>query len=156
MEAMNPSSISAKDLEKFSKEGTIKLLPQTDDVNALLEEVDVMVLPSFYNEGVPRILLEGLSKGLPIITTNSVGCKETVINNDNGYLIEPRSSQALETAMRKMVGLPVEERNKMRVESRRLAEAEFDEGRVIEKYINIIKGTYPETNKFQIEAIGAR
>ncbi|MBK7764571.1 MAG: glycosyltransferase [Bacteroidetes bacterium] len=56
-------------------------------MNALLHEMDVLVLPSYYREGVPRILLEGLSKGLPILTTNSVGCKETVEEGINGYKI---------------------------------------------------------------------
>lgn len=156
MEAQNPSAIQLKSLRNFHEQGIVKLLPKTDDVNSLLEKVDVVVLPSFYNEGVPRILLEGLSKGLPIITTNSVGCKETVVDQCNGYLIEPRSSHALETAILQMIELPLEHRNKMRLESRRLAEAEFDEARVIENYINIINEPSPETSKFQIGTIGAR
>lgn len=155
MEAKNPSAISLTDLEKCSKEGTITLLSQTDDVNALLEKIDVLVLPSFYNEGVPRILLEGLSKGIPLITTNSVGCKETVINGINGYLIEPRSTNALEKAFRKMIALSIEERSRMGIESRKLAEAEFDEETVIEKYINIIKEPAPELAHFQIKAVSA-
>jgi glycosyltransferase involved in cell wall biosynthesis len=154
MQAKNPSAISIKDLEKYSEQGIIRLLPQTDDVNSLLEEIDVLVLPSFYNEGVPRILLEGLSKGLPLITTNSVGCKETVVNNCNGYLIEPRSIDALEKTIREMIELPVEERNNMRIESRRLAEREFDEKRVIDTYINIIKESSPVPDNFMIKALG--
>jgi glycosyltransferase involved in cell wall biosynthesis len=155
MEARNPSAIRIADLEKFSTEGIIQLLPQTDDVNDLLEGTDVLVLPSFYNEGVPRILLEGLSKGLPIITTDSVGCRETVVNNSNGYLIEPKSTDALESAIRRMIGLPVEERANMQLQSRRLAESQFDEGKVVERYIAIIKGPGALTEEQSRPAVGA-
>jgi glycosyltransferase involved in cell wall biosynthesis len=156
MEAKNPSAIQIKELETYHEQGIIRLLSQTDDVNGLLETVDVMVLPSFYNEGVPRILLEGLSKGLPIITTDSVGCRETVTDNQNGYLIKPRSSSALEEAVRKMILLPVEKRTTMRTESRRLAEREFNEERVIENYINIINDASPEIKDFAFKTFGAR
>lgn len=156
MEAKNPSAISKAELQKYCDEGTIKLLSQTDNVNGLLDKVDVIVLPSFYNEGIPRILLEGLSKGMPVITTNSVGCRETVIHEKNGYMIEPRSTEALESAFRQMISLPVEERTKMRLESRKLAEAEFDENKVIENYINIIREPVPVVDRFAIKPLGAR
>ncbi|HZH94804.1 MAG TPA: glycosyltransferase family 4 protein, partial [Flavisolibacter sp.] len=156
MEALNPSAIRIADLEKFSTEGSIQLLPQTDDVNGLLESTDVLVLPSFYNEGVPRILLEGLSKGLPIITTDSVGCRETVVDNSNGYLIEPRSTDALENALRRMIALPVAERANMQLQSRQLAASEFDESKVVESYLAIIKGPGTTAEKQPRQAVGAK
>ena len=156
MKANNPSSIAIEKLKQFETEGIIELLPQTDNVNQLLDTADVMVLPSFYNEGIPRILLEGLSKGMPIITTNSVGCKETVVDGVNGYLIEPRSSEELETAIRKMIELPIAEREKMRVESRALAGREFDEARVIDNYLSIINETATEANAFSVRSLEVR
>ena len=156
MEAKNPSAIQKQELQRFADEGTIKLLPQTDDVNGLLEKADVIVLPSFYNEGIPRILLEGLSKGMPVITTDSVGCRETVVHNQNGLMIEPRNTEALEQAFRQMINLSIEERNRMRLESRKLAEAEFDEEKVIENYINIIRETDPVVDRFAIKPLGVR
>lgn len=156
MEAKNPSAIKVADLEKYSHQNIIELLPQTDDVNGLLEKTDVLVLPSFYNEGVPRILLEGLSKGLPIITTDSVGCKETVADGRNGFLIKPRSAEALEEALRNMIELPAAERENMRLESRRLAETEFDEDKVIDQYLNMINEPSPVVERFAIEPLGAQ
>lgn len=138
MKANNQSAIDIKDLQPFADQGIIRLVPPTDDINGLLETVDVLVLPSYYNEGVPRILLEGLAKGLPIITTNSVGCKETVADGRNGYLIPPKNIDALEEAVRNMVTMSGGERLKMREESRKLAETEFDEARVIDTYIGIL------------------
>lgn len=156
MEAKNPSAIGTAALEKYSREGIIQLLPQTDDVNGLLEKADVLVLPSFYNEGVPRILLEGLSKGLPIITTDSVGCKETVIDGRNGFLIKPRSTDALEQAVQSMMALPEKERDNMRLESRRLAETEFDEDKVIDQYLKMINEPSAVVERFTIEPLGAQ
>lgn len=139
MKAINQSAIAAKDLEIYHEQGIVNLMPPSDDVNNLLGKVDVLVLPSYYNEGVPRILLEGLSKGLPLVTTNSVGCKETVVHNKNGYLIKPKNVDALEETLRNMIQLPTEERLKMGAESRRLAETKFDERGVIATYLDIIK-----------------
>ncbi|HYO22697.1 MAG TPA: glycosyltransferase family 4 protein [Flavisolibacter sp.] len=156
MEAKNPSAITLDEIRRFHEEGTIQLLGQTDDVNGLLERADVLVLPSFYNEGVPRILLEGLSKGMPIITTDSVGCRETVVDEANGYMIEPRSTEALETAIRRMITLSSPDRDKMRLESRRLAETEFDENKVIERYISIIREPQPIADRFAIKPLGAQ
>ena len=138
MPAINQSAIHIKDLAPFEEEGIIKLVPPTDEINHLLEDVDVSVLPSYYNEGVPRILLESLSKGLPVITTDSVGCRETVKDGQNGYLVEPKNVAALEEAFQKMISLPVNQRQKMRRESRWLAETAFDESKVIDTYLGIL------------------
>ncbi|MBK7764586.1 MAG: glycosyltransferase [Bacteroidetes bacterium] len=87
-------------------------------MNALLHEMDVLVLPSYYREGVPRILLEGLSKGLPILTTNSVGCKETVEEGINGYKIPVRDIASLQNAMRQFIDMPFANRMAMGEASR--------------------------------------
>lgn len=137
--ALNPSAINIEDLKIYKEKGIIESLSKTDDINSLLEEVDVLVLPSYYNEGVPKILLEGLSKGLPIITTNWVGCKETVSNNVNGYLIIPKSVDALEKAFEKMILLSVNERYNMRLESRKLALQKFTENKVLAAYLSLIQ-----------------
>ena len=69
------------------------------DVPAILAISDVFVLPSAYREGIPRVLLEAASMGLPIITTDSPGCNEVVENQANGLLIPPRDSGALTQAV---------------------------------------------------------
>jgi glycosyltransferase involved in cell wall biosynthesis len=116
----------------------IEFLGACDNMNSLLETVDVLVLPSYYREGVPRVLLEGLSKGLPLITTNHVGCKETVEDGINGYLIEIRSTTALTDAFERMIALPADERSAMGMKSRQLAIRKFDVHGVNEVYIQCI------------------
>jgi N,N'-diacetylbacillosaminyl-diphospho-undecaprenol alpha-1,3-N-acetylgalactosaminyltransferase len=67
---------------------------------------DIMVLPSFYREGVPRTLLEGLAMGKPIITTDHPGCREVVDEGRNGFLIPPRNSAALAEKLRQLMDTP--------------------------------------------------
>lgn len=144
MKAKNPSAIALAELQPDHDRGVIRSIPPTDNIGALLEKVDVLVLPSYYNEGIPRILLEGLSKGLPLITTNSVGCRETVADGRNGYLIEPRQVDSLEAAVRRMMALSPERRTAMGNASRRMAETEFDERKVIETYLGMLQHDHPQ------------
>ncbi len=77
--------------------------PRTD-VPALLSVSDVFVLPSYYREGVPRVLLEAGALGLPLITTDMPGCRDVVRNGQEGLLVPPRNISALEQSMLKMAG----------------------------------------------------
>lgn len=64
-----------------------------------MDETDIIILPSYYRDGVPKCLIEGLSLGKPIITTDTPGCREVVKKYINGILIKPRSHEALAEAM---------------------------------------------------------
>jgi glycosyltransferase involved in cell wall biosynthesis len=81
---------------------TIQYIGQVDDVRPDIERSSVMVLPSYYGEGVPRAVLEGMAIGRAVITCDSVGCRETV-NNDpeqaNGFLIPIKDADALASKM---------------------------------------------------------
>jgi Glycosyltransferase len=138
MKAYNPSAIDEEILVSLHQEGIIDYLGAVDHINALLENYDVLVLPSYYREGIPRILLEGLSKGLPIITTNFVGCKETIKDNWNGYAVEPNNTNDLIDAMQRMIELPLEYRKQMGEHSRSLAEEKFDVHLVNNQYLQVI------------------
>ena len=74
----NPNVISKQQLQLWEQEGIITYLGQSDDVRPFIMQSLCVVLPSFYKEGVPRILLEAMSMGKPIITANVAGCKECV------------------------------------------------------------------------------
>lgn len=95
----NPNSISREVVDQWDKEGIIDYLGETGDVRPYLANSSVFVLPSYYMEGTPKIILESLAIGRAIITTNSRGCKETVENGVNGYLIDPRDVQGLIESM---------------------------------------------------------
>jgi glycosyltransferase involved in cell wall biosynthesis len=95
------------------------------DVAGILKDMHVFVLPTWYREGVPHATLEALSMGRPVITTDSVGARETVREGRNGFLVEPQNVDAVVRAMEWYLehqdAIPLHGR-----ESRRLAEEVFD------------------------------
>jgi len=76
------------------------------DIPVILAASDIFALPSYYREGIPRVLLEAASMGLPIVTTDSPGCNVIVENNVNGFLIPVRDADALAQAILKLVTDP--------------------------------------------------
>lgn len=103
-----------------------------DDAKYILAISDVITLPSYYREGIPRVLLEAMALEKPIVTTESIGCKEVVDNEKNGFLIPPRNSIKLAEA----IGILLENtdmRNRYGIYSRMKAKREFDEKLVIAK-----------------------
>ena len=83
------------------------------------------VYPSYYPEGVPRCVLQAMSVGRPIITCDSAGCRDTVVDGTNGYLVPIKNASAISDKMRLIIGDPDRAGN-MGYESRKLAEKRFD------------------------------
>lgn len=103
----NPASVTKEDVKYWAEEGAIVWLGQRKDMPALLAASTIVALPSYYGEGVPKVLLEAASTGRPIITTDMPGCRECVDEGSNGYLVEPRNAWALADAMEKLLADPV-------------------------------------------------
>ncbi len=101
----NPSCITAEELKLWQEQGTIDYMGRLSDVRPAIKGSSVYVLPS-YREGTPRTVLEAMAMGRPVITTNAPGCKETVINGENGFLIPVKNVAQLVTAMEKFVNSP--------------------------------------------------
>lgn len=120
----NPDGIKKDELDQYVQDGTVEYLGVVKDMPAALKEYAVFVLPSYYREGVPHAILEAMSTGRAIITTDAPGCKETV-NGKNGFLIEPRNSEQLAEKMVWMIEHPSEVK-RMGAESRKYAEEKFD------------------------------
>jgi len=104
------------------------------DVKTILGLSDIVTLPSYYREGLPRVLLEGLAMGKPIVTTNNVGCREVVDSGKNGFLVPVKNSQLFAEAIHKIV-TDGEMRRKFGKNSRALAENQFDEKVVVQRVI---------------------
>ena len=94
----NPSSISSEELNLWINDGFIEYLGEISSVQESLADCRFYVLPS-YREGTPRSVLEALATGRPVITTDSPGCRETVIHGINGLLVSPKNSKSLANAM---------------------------------------------------------
>lgn len=120
-----PGSIKRQEVEEWKREGIIEYLGTTENVRPFLKKTSVFVLPSYYREGVPRSILEALATGRPIITTDTPGCRETVVNGTNGFLIPPKDTKSLADAMCFFI-LRKAEIKRMGYESFLLAKDRFD------------------------------
>jgi len=127
----NPESISKEFIEKYKAYSQISFLGLRSDISEILAATDVYVYPSYYREGVPRTVLETLATGVPIITTDMPGCRLTIEDGKNGYLIPPKSVDETENALRKI--LVRKDLEEMGTYSRKLAEERFQNQIVYEK-----------------------
>jgi glycosyltransferase involved in cell wall biosynthesis len=119
-------------------QGIITYIPATDDVVPILQQADVVVLPSEYHEGVPKSLLEALACGKPIITTNWKGCRDTVEHGVNGYIIERGDFLSFFKYLDYFLHADRQVLAQMGTASRQKAEQEFDENSIISRYLAII------------------
>lgn len=120
----NPTAISQKELDDWVDEGLISFWGRLDDVRPAIAASSIYVLPS-YREGTPRTVLEAMSVGRPIITTDAPGCRETVVDSYNGYLVPVKSVDGLVKAMEKFILNP-ELISTMGKASREVVEDKFD------------------------------
>ncbi|MFA0087036.1 glycosyltransferase family 4 protein [Vibrio sp. 10N.261.51.F12] len=120
----NPDAIKQTELDEWVDGGYIDFLGRKCDVKPAIEQCNVYVLPS-YREGTPRTVLEAMAMGRPIITTDAPGCRETVKDGENGYLVPVQNSDAIYKCMVEFV----ENKEliiKMGAKSRQMAEQKFD------------------------------
>jgi glycosyltransferase involved in cell wall biosynthesis len=139
LDVINKSAISKEQMQEWVDEGLVNYLGVSDNVKEEIVKADCIVLPSFYREGTPRILLESASMAKPIITTDNVGCRDVVDDGVNGYLCEVRNTQDLADKMEMMLNLSEDERKSMGKAGRVKMVNEFDEGIVIGKYMEALK-----------------
>ncbi|MEQ5318746.1 glycosyltransferase family 4 protein [Providencia vermicola] len=138
----NPSAISELEMQKWVDEGVVIYLGTSDSVEKEIAKVDCMVLPSFYREGVPKSLLESGAMGKPIVTTDNVGCRETVEHGVNGFLCQPRSTESLVASLEKIILMTHAQRLEMGQESRKKMAREFNEQIIINQYLRAITHCY--------------
>lgn len=134
----NPSSVEKDSLNQWMEDKIIEYKGFQKDIRTLLHEIDCVILPS-YREGLPRVILEALSMSIPVITTQTAGCEETVTNGQNGYLIPVRSTQKLVEAIRKFILLSKEEKIKMGKLGRIRAQNEFDSKIIANQVFDLVK-----------------
>ncbi|OKZ14374.1 MAG: glycosyltransferase family 1 protein [Bacteroides oleiciplenus] len=132
----NPKAIKEEELKSVCDGGYIQWLGYRTDVLELLKSCHIVAFPSYYKEGLPKSLIEAAAVGRPIVTTNSIGCKETVVDGYNGYLIPVKDSDTLA----KKLNLLFEDENlrqNMGRNSRILAEKDFSIENVIRRHLEI-------------------
>ncbi len=139
LDTLSRDAITTKEMEEWVRSGIIEYLGVTKDVRPYLDKCSCVVLPSYYMEGVPRSLMEAASMERPIIATDSVGCKDVVLDGVNGFLCEKRSVESLQNAMRIVLNLDRERLTEMGHEGRKLMLRKFDEGIVLKEYVTTLQ-----------------
>lgn len=132
------AALKLEEVQEYINKGIVNYCGETSDVPSYLRKCSVFVLPSYYREGIPRTLLEALAMGRPIITTETVGCKETVVDGENGFFVPIKDSEALAEKMIYMI----EHRNKLQEMSDKSYEyckKRFDVDIINKKMLEIMK-----------------
>lgn len=138
LDVKNPTAVSSVQMNSWVEEGVVEYLGVADDVKPYLAAADCVVLPS-YREGVPRSLLEAAAMGKPIVTTDAVGCRDTVDDGVNGLLCRVADANDLADKLLRLMEMTDEERAGMGLAGRKKMELEFDEKIVIDRYLCVIE-----------------
>ncbi len=133
----NPSSISSKELKFWINEGFINYLGELSSVQKIIASCKIYVLPS-YREGMPRSVLEAMATGRPILTTDTPGCRETVIHGKNGLLVTPKNSKSLANAMIQFLETKEDKIQRMGKESFILAKDKYAVEKINKNIFNIM------------------
>ena len=120
----NPTSVPESTLRGWHGQHSVEWWGQREDMPAVLQAAHIACLPSFYGEGLPKSLLEAAACGLPIVSTDTPGCREIVRDGVNGLLVPVRDAVALAAALEKLIGNAAL-RRRMGEQSRVRVEAEF-------------------------------
>ena len=134
----NPSAVRNDDLVKWVRDPSIHYHGATDNIRKYIEQSDCIVLPS-YREGMPRVIMEAMSMERAVITTDTAGCRETVDQKINGYLVPVRDSDALARAMNEFLQLDNVARINMGKAGRIKVLNEFDDRIIADQLYDIIK-----------------
>ena len=132
--------IQKEELEQATKNKAIIYYGQVDDVRKfLMEHTDCVVFPSYYREGIPRVLLEAASMGKPLIASDSVGTREPCKNEENGFLVKSKDVNDLVEKMCLFLSIDEAKREQLGKASRDIAEKYFSDEIVITQYLSKIK-----------------
>lgn len=133
----NPSAIKPDELQTYIDDGSIEYVGEQKDVQPYIHNCTAFVLPS-YHEGTPKTVLESMACGRPAITTDAPGCRETVTDGVNGYLVPIKDSDAIVEAMEKIISNP-EKTSQMAISARKIAEDKYDVNKINKKIKDTMK-----------------
>lgn len=132
----NPNSLTTEEIQSFHDEGVIEWLGQCSGMPQVLASSYMIVLPSYYGEGVPKVLLEAAATGRPIITCDAPGCREAVQHEVNGLLVPPQNAQELAKAIESLLNDPAKAAS-LGQEGRRHVESDFTVETVVKRTLEV-------------------
>ncbi|MBE0593771.1 MAG: glycosyltransferase, partial [Gemmatimonadales bacterium] len=137
----NPASVPLDALRQWKEAGVVEFLGHVEDMAGLLAMADIVVLPS-RAEGAPRSLIEAAACGIPLVATDVPGCREVVLDGQNGFLVPLHDIGALVAAVLRLAG-DDELRRRMGESGRRLVLESLDEKIVFERTVDVYRQLLP-------------
>jgi glycosyltransferase involved in cell wall biosynthesis len=128
----NPASVPESKLQDWHQSGLVEWWGHRDDMVQTLAMASIVCLPTYYGEGVPKVLLEAMASGRPIVTTDTPGCRNLVADGAAGVLVSPRSSVSLAEGLEYLLSR-ANELKEMGQNGRRLAASDYSTKAVIEQ-----------------------
>jgi glycosyltransferase involved in cell wall biosynthesis len=132
----NPNSVHPDELAQWAEEGMVELWGHRTDMPQVLAAAHVVVLPSYYGEGLPKVLIEAAACGRVVVTTDHPGCRDAIEPGVTGVLVPVRDAVALANALQELLSDPVKCAI-MGQAGRELAESAFDESQVVAAHLQI-------------------
>lgn len=133
---LNPEGLTLNEVEELKKTSNVKVLGHRSDVPDLMRSASVVVLPSYYGEGLPKVLIEAAAAGRAVLTTDSPGCRDAIEHQVTGLLVPERDVSGLANAMR-TVATNKEMLKEFGQNGRKRAEAMFRIQDVIAEHLRI-------------------
>lgn len=134
----NPTSVTEEQISQWRQQGIVELMGFRTDIAELFARSNMVVLPSYYGEGLPKVLIEAAACGRAVITTDHPGCRDAIEAGKTGLLVPVRDAVALANAIQSLIEDPFT-RKKMGAAGRALAEAEFAIEKVVESHLRIYR-----------------
>ncbi len=134
----NPQSITKIELKKWKKDGFVKFYGYSKNINNVLKNTNIVCLPSFYGEGLPKVLLEAAAAGRSVVTSNHPGCREAIIPNVTGYLVPIKNSKRLADKL-EFLASKNKIRSRMGKNARIFAEKNFSSNFIAQEHMKLYK-----------------
>ncbi len=135
----NAGSVTYDDIARWRSEGSVDVLGHRDDIAAIFAACNLVVLPSYYGEGLPKVLVEAAASGRAVVTTDMPGCREAIDPGETGVLVPARDAGALAQAIRELLTNSTA-RRLMGQAGRRLAEREYAIEHIAAQHLEIYRG----------------
>ncbi|MCO6439704.1 MAG: glycosyltransferase family 4 protein [Nitrococcus mobilis] len=132
---VHPDAVPMSWLEEQCRSGAVTFAGYVRQIDSLLREADIFVLPSYYREGVPRVALEAAACGVPTVAADVPGTREAVRDGETGYLVPAKNVEALTQRIEDLLENP-ERRRAMGRRARLLVEGDFDIKAITQRYID--------------------
>lgn len=132
----NANTVTQAQLDDWERAGLVKCFGFRSDIAELFASSHIVTLPSFYGEGLPKVLIEAAACGRAVVTTDHPGCRDAIEPDKTGLLVPVRDAVALADALEKLIAEPAY-RKKLGVAGRALAESVFDVEKVIDAHMDV-------------------